>query len=613
MLEQTYMTWTCPRCLNEVINQDQDHVTETSHDDDRSHLPQYEEVPSFLQATDDQKDIVKLDPSVEEIVIDDSIQPSVFEESSKIFIESIQEIQTSQVSNKSQVRVDNSMSMSTLEAIHQEHCSGAEEDAWIFAKPMMPPVKPVKKKKEMEEHELEARPGKNWRRSISQARRSIPSNLVKPVSTTPSTLRQSRRSFIVVPTSQTQPVKKSVLPTIEDEENSSDDVDDSSKEVDKSLSKISKSLMEMSLMQITEEPEEIDTDKPSFLEKLLGFCSLEKVVDIYQVYDSKILSTSTKVGEGAFGEVFLINSQEEAKPVLKVVPIGGELQVNGEEQTSYEDISSEVMISSFLSQLRQGRKNKTSGFVELRKCNVFQGKYPKELLKLWDMFDKERESENDRPDFFPKSQQYIALEFGNGGKDLEKFVFNHPTQALAAWRQVAHTLAVAEQQLSFEHRDLHWGNILIKETKTSKIEFRLDGDLFEVATEGVETNIIDFSLSRLTSQGITIFSDKTQDPTLFTAKGKDKPGGDYQFDIYRMMRSHNKEDWETFNPKTNIFWLHYMLDKMADGVYYSKSCKKSSKLYKSGMKTIKDLKDRLLSDYDSATEFVKKNGLRIDN
>ena len=154
---------------------------------------------------------------------------------------------------------------------------------------------------------------------------------------------------------------------------------------------------------------------------------------------------------------------------------------------------------------------------------------------------------------------------------------------------------------------------MIKETKTSKIEFRLDGDLFEVATEGVETNIIDFSLSRLTSQGITIFSDKTQDPTLFTAKGKDKPGGDYQFDIYRMMRAHNKEDWETFNPKTNIFWLHYMLDKMADGVYYSKSCKKSSKLYKSGMKTIKDLKDSLLSDYDSATEFVKRNGLRIDN
>ena len=165
------MTWTCPRCLNEVINQDQYRVTETSHDDDRSHSPQYEDVPSFLQATDDQKDIVKLDPSVEEIVIDDSIQPSVLEESSKILNESIQEIQTSQVSNKSQVRVDNSMSMSTLEAIHQEHCSGAEEDAWIFAKPMMPPVKPVKKKKEMEEHDLEARPGKSWRRSTSLARK----------------------------------------------------------------------------------------------------------------------------------------------------------------------------------------------------------------------------------------------------------------------------------------------------------------------------------------------------------------------------------------------------------------------------------------------------------
>ena len=73
----------------------------------------------------------------------------------------------------------------------------------------------------------------------------------------------------------------------------------------------------------------------------------------------------------------------------------------------------------------------------------------------------------------------------------------------------------------FEHRDLHWGNVLVKETKEIKqVQFILDGDIFEVNTEGVVTNIIDFSLSRLTMNDATIFSDKTNDPTLFTAKVK---------------------------------------------------------------------------------------------
>ena len=27
---------------------------------------------------------------------------------------------------------------------------------------------------------------------------------------------------------------------------------------------------------------------------------------------------------------------------------------------------------------------------------------------------------------------------------------------------------------------------------------------------------------------------------------------DYQFDVYRMMRAHNQNDWEGFNPLTNV-------------------------------------------------------------
>jgi len=561
-LEKTNMAWSCPRCIEAAASEDKDDKDQGSSSD-------------IQEISGGERDVESECGLIEQTGVDVSLAG----ESS---------LPVSQAAS-----VDLLSVTAHLEALHKVNCEDPE-DSWMFSKPMPPPARKVV------ELELEIKPGKSWRRSMSNARKTNALNIEeinrkwsidmkKPPKMTPIKSRSSRSSFIVVPATPQRTAKKSIRPSVPN-------------------------LFE-ELEEETEDNVEYlpPTNRDSHLSKLLNLCSNKTAVDIEDIYSSEVLKSSIKVGEGAFGEVFLINSCEENKPVLKVVPIGGDLEVNGEEQTSHEDILSEVMISSHLSNLRHHKTNQTSGFVELRSCNVFQGLYPAPLLDLWDKFDEEKESENDRPDFFPLEQQFIALEYGNGGKDLEKFVFKHPGQALKAWLQVAHSLAVAESHMGFEHRDLHWGNVLIKETKDKVAQFRLNGDLYEVDTEGVTTNIIDFSLSRLTTEGVTIFSDKTTDPTLFTAKGKDKPGGDYQFDIYRMMKAHNKEDWESFSPKTNIFWLHYMLDKMVDGVYYSKSCKKTTKIYKTGMKGLKDLKERLLSDFNSASDFVRREGKRKDN
>ena len=56
--------------------------------------------------------------------------------------------------------------------------------------------------------------------------------------------------------------------------------------------------------------------------------------------------------------------------------------------------------------------------------------------------------------------------------------------------------SVAETTLEFEHRDLHWGNILVSKTANSCQCFVLDGQNFEIATDGVVATIIDFTLSR---------------------------------------------------------------------------------------------------------------------
>ena len=141
---------------------------------------------------------------------------------------------------------------------------------------------------------------------------------------------------------------------------------------------------------------------------------------------------------------------------------------------------------------------------------------------------------------------------------------------------------MAENSLKFEHRDLHWGNVLIKETNEKKpVSFTLDGDIFEVETRGVVTSVIDFSLSRAEIEEKLIYNNLAEDPSIFQGKGEAQ-GGDYQFDIYRKMKEKTGNKWENFRPMTNVMWLHYMLVKMTTKGQVLYSGKRTSKAHKSG-------------------------------
>lgn len=122
---------------------------------------------------------------------------------------------------------------------------------------------------------------------------------------------------------------------------------------------------------------------------------------------------------------------------------------------------------------------------------------------------------------------------------------------------------MAEQQLQFEHRDLHWGNILLLHTDLEHCTFRLGGHEHRLATHGVLIRIIDYTLSRIDcGDGEVFFCKLAKHDQLFNA------GGDYQFDVYRIMRSRNNNIWHTYQPSTNILWLHYVCIKMISDTYY---------------------------------------------
>jgi serine/threonine-protein kinase haspin len=148
------------------------------------------------------------------------------------------------------------------------------------------------------------------------------------------------------------------------------------------------------------------------------------------------------------------------------------------------------------------------------------------------------------------------------------------------------TLAVAEQKFEFEHRDLHWGNILIAATTEKFVEYRLNGDVIKIPTHGVKVTIIDYSLSRMVYDGAILYDNLSKDEELFESTG------DYQFDIYRLMRQRVDNDFERFEPFTNILWLHYIIDKLINGARYRYS---KTKKHRSAINDLMQVRDELLN------------------
>lgn len=160
---------------------------------------------------------------------------------------------------------------------------------------------------------------------------------------------------------------------------------------------------------------------------------------------------------------------------------------------------------------------------------------------------------------------------------------------------MAISLAVAESEYEFEHRDLHWGNVLLAPTTETSLTFNLNGKSIEVRTHGIKATIIDYTLSRLVYKNCCLFQDLAADPELFDATG------DYQYDIYRLMRTQTSNNWAFYEPFNNVLWLHYTIDKMIAGVNYT--AKKGVK-HRQAIDKMIALRDELL-DYRSASDYVE--------
>ncbi|GAA5928734.1 hypothetical protein JCM1841_001039 [Sporobolomyces salmonicolor] len=308
-----------------------------------------------------------------------------------------------------------------------------------------------------------------------------------------------------------------------------------------------------------------------------------------------------KIGEASYSEVFSTCSENGAEMVVKIIPIApieGETEGNGKQMpymSDWEAVRREIEVSRLLG--AEGPEGGLRGFVRFKGAFLVQGAYPAPLLSAWDIFRSSRRSllasgEQVRPSCFSEEQLYALILLEHAGEDLESWKLGGWREAKGVWEQVVEAVGKAEEEVEFEHRDLHWGNILIQPSSPPhSCSTHLTSRLASLSlaprqssvpslSAGVKATLIDFTLSRVrqphpTGRGK---SSKRKGKALFDGFEDDcvfEGEGDHQFDVYRAMRTLVQQEgggWEGFHPRTNVLWLHYLLRKLL----YSKKLKAPS-------------------------------------
>ncbi|XP_055349703.1 uncharacterized protein LOC129596455 [Paramacrobiotus metropolitanus] len=291
---------------------------------------------------------------------------------------------------------------------------------------------------------------------------------------------------------------------------------------------------------------------------LLRMCAPAYVVNTGELFSDMNVKRLRKVSEGSYSDVFSGRRGNETL-ILKIVPVDGVFvrEEKHENQLQTADLLAEVQISFKLSAdlLSPRGTHFAPIFIRTHFVTLAQGPYPKECRRPYKNFASlyPDRAINQDPETYPRDQQYVVIALEKGGVDLEGFEFDSIRQILSVFRQLVIGIAIAEDKMQLEHRDLHLSNILVNKTSKIFVDFKSEGNRYRIPTDGVQVRVIDWTISRLNDGEKIFFKDLSTDPAIF--EGEE---GHAQSEVYRKMRTATGEDWMGFHPSTNKIWLEYI-------------------------------------------------------
>jgi serine/threonine-protein kinase haspin len=303
-------------------------------------------------------------------------------------------------------------------------------------------------------------------------------------------------------------------------------------------------------------------------------------------------STITKIAEASYAEVYRI-SNSKGTSIIKTIRLTSPIKPQNKAQQKARlvdeqphhasDLSGEIRISELVADI--------PGFVVYKERYLVRGKGSKPLLETHQTFHRRaKRADPGRAQFYPSPSRYVdettflVVELGDAGTALEDFLLEEIEQVWDVFLHTAVALARAEELFDFEHRDLHEGNLCVRQRLPKRKRREGDGFSQQFGYSGLDITILDYGLSRADDlkcdqkKPRSVAYDLEKDLSIFTSTHAS------QCKVYRQMRSFLLEgdrchlppemhtmpydlgpddkpiSWSDYHPYTNVLWLAYIYE-----------------------------------------------------
>lgn len=265
--------------------------------------------------------------------------------------------------------------------------------------------------------------------------------------------------------------------------------------------------------------------------------------------------TIIKIAEASYAQVYLLSRKvptgitNDDQSILKIIslnPPSQHLSASAVDLRPQKVKGTSSEVEKVVSEVRLlDRMTEIPGFTNLREVRVLQGQPTSSFVTAWREWNKSRLKKDkslfpdpSRKSNYGEDQLWAIVEMDHAGLDLE-----HPSVKIdSLWSLwdvfwgVAIALAKGEEDVKFEHRDLHLGNICVTQTREddSFESPRVQNVDRKLGFTGLETTIIDYTLSRAEVASNT----RVEPEVVYIDLAKEEifdgdASENYQYEIYR--------------------------------------------------------------------------------